>query len=215
MDGIARRRLIGAAGLLALGPRMAWAAVAAKPGQKAGPKPGAKPRVAIETSQGTIVVELEDRKAPITSANFLRYADTLKYNGGSFYRASRTVGAGPGHGSIQAGPSPYARHFPPIAHESTTKTGLRHKAGTISLTRNEPGTATSDFFICASDQPYLDAHPGESGDNQGFAAFGHVVSGMDVVKKILAMHTGKTAPVPAMKGQMLDPPVPIMTIKRV
>ena len=200
MDGIARRRLIGAAGLLALGPRMAFAA-------------GAKPRVALQTGQGTIIVELEDRKAPITAANFLRYVDTLKYNGGSFYRASRTIGA-PTHGSIQAGPSPYARHFPPIAHESTTKTGLRHKAGTLSLTRNEPGSATSDFFICASDQPYLDAHPGEPGDNQGFAAFGHVVQGMDVVRKILAMHTSKTAPVPAMKGQMLDPPVPIIAAKR-
>lgn len=201
MEGIARRRLIGAAGLLALGPRMAFAAASAKP------------RVALQTAQGTIVVELEDRKAPITTANFLRYVDTLKYNGGSFYRAARTVGA-PTHGSIQAGPSPYARHFPPIAHEPTTKTGLRHKAGTISLTRNEPGTATSDFFICASDQPYLDAHPGEPGDNQGFAAFGHVVEGMAVVKKILAMHTSKTAAVPAMKGQMLDPPVPIVSAKR-
>jgi len=205
MDGIARRRLIGAAGLLALGPRLAFAAAAG----------GKKPRVAIQTGQGTIVVELEDKKAPLTSANFLKYVDSLKYNGGTFYRASRTVGAGPGHGSIQGGPSPYARHYPPIAHEPTTKTGLRHKTGTISLTRNEPGSATSDFFICASDQPYLDAHPGEKGDNQGFAAFGHVVSGMDVVKKILAMHTSKTAPVPAMKGQMLDPPVPIIGMKRV
>jgi peptidyl-prolyl cis-trans isomerase A (cyclophilin A) len=207
MDGFARRRLIGAAGLLALGPRLAFAAAAV-------PKPGSKPRVAIETSQGTIVVELEDKKAPVTTANFLRYVDRLMYNGGTFYRASRTVGAGPGHGSIQGGPSPYARHFPPIAHEPTNKTGLRHKTGTISLTRNEPGSATSDFFICASDQPYLDAHPGEAGDNQGFAAFGHVVSGMDVVKKILAMHTSKTAPVPAMKGQMLDPPVAIVSMKR-
>jgi len=202
MEGIARRRLIAATGLLALASRVAFAAAAKKP------------RVAIQTGQGLIVVELEDKKAPITAANFLRYADTLKYNGGSFYRASRTVGAGPGHGSIQAGPAPYARHFPPIEHESTTKTGLRHRTGTISLTRNEPGSATSDFFICASDQPYLDAHPGEPGDNQGFAAFGHVVSGMDVVKKILAMHTSKTAVVPAMKGQMLDPPVPIVSMKR-
>jgi peptidyl-prolyl cis-trans isomerase A (cyclophilin A) len=205
MDGIARRRLIGAAGVLALGPRMAFAAA---------PAAGKKPRVAIKTDQGTIVVELEDKKAPITTANFLKYVDSLKYNGGTFYRASRTVGAGPGHGSIQGGPSPYGRHYPPIAHEPTNKTGLRHKAGTISLTRNEPGTATSDFFICASDQPYLDAHPGATGDNQGFAAFGHVVSGMEAVNKILAMHTAKTAPVPAMKGQMLDPPVPIMSMKR-
>jgi peptidyl-prolyl cis-trans isomerase A (cyclophilin A) len=206
MAGILRRRLIAAGGLVTLGPRLAFAAAAEKPG---------KPRVAIQTGQGLIVVELEDKKAPLTTANFLNYVDRLKYNGGSFYRASRTVGAGPGHGSIQAGPSPYARKFTPIAHEPTSKTGLRHRAGTISLTRNEPGTATSDFFICASDQPYLDAHPGEPGDNQGFAAFGHVVSGMDVVKKILAMHTKKDAPVPAMKGQMLDPPVPIMTMKRV
>jgi peptidyl-prolyl cis-trans isomerase A (cyclophilin A) len=204
---ILRRSLIGAGGLLALGPRVALAAAAQKPGKK--------PRVALQTPQGVIVVELEDRKAPITTANFLRYVDTLKYNGGSFYRASRTVGGEPGHGSIQAGPSPYARHFPPIAHEPTSKTGLRHRTGTISLTRNAPGTATSDFFICASDQPYLDAHPGEKGDNQGFAAFGHVVEGMAVVRKILAMHTSKTAPVPAMKGQMLDPPVPIVSAKRV
>ena len=203
MEGIARRRLIAAGGLLALGPRMALAAEASK-----------KPRVAIETGQGVIIVELEDKKAPITSTNFLRYVDTRKYDGGNFYRASRTVGAGPGHGSIQGGPPGYARHFQPIAHESTAKTGLRHKAGTISLTRNEPGTATSDFFICASDQPYLDAHPGEKGDNQGFAAFGHVVSGMDVVRKILALHTAKDAPIPAMKGQMLDPPVPIVSMKR-
>jgi peptidyl-prolyl cis-trans isomerase A (cyclophilin A) len=205
MDGfrIPRRSLIGAAGLLALGPRLAFAAAKAT-----------KPRVALQTSAGTIVVELEDKKAPVTTANFLRYVDTLKYNGGSFYRASRTVGAGPGNGSIQAGPSPYARHFPPIAHEPTNKTGIKHKTGTISVTRNEPGSATSDFFICASDQPYLDAHPGEPGDNQGFAAFGHVVEGMDVVRKILAMHTSKTAPVPAMKGQMLDPPVQIISAKR-
>ncbi|MEI9890509.1 MAG: peptidylprolyl isomerase [Caulobacteraceae bacterium] len=202
MERIARRTLIGAGGLLALGPRMALAA----------PK-SAKPRVAIQTGQGLIVVELEDKKAPITTANFLRYVDALKYNGGLFYRASRTIGM-PTHGSIQAGPSPYARHYPPIAHEPTSKTGLRHKAGTISMVRNEPGTASSDFIICANDLPYLDAHPDEPGDNQGFAAFGHVVEGMAVVHKILGMHTSKTAPVPQMKGQMLDPPVPITTMKR-
>jgi peptidyl-prolyl cis-trans isomerase A (cyclophilin A) len=202
---IARRSLIAAGGLVALGPRVAFAAAAQNPGKK--------PRVALQTGQGLIVVELEDKKAPITTANFLRYVDTLKYNGGSFYRAARTVGA-PTHGSIQAGPSPYARHFPPIAHEPTTKTGIKHRAGVISLTRNAPGTATSDFFICASDLPYLDAHPGEPGDNQGFAAFGHVVEGMAVVHKILGLHTSKTAPVPAMKGQMLDPPVPIVSAKR-
>jgi peptidyl-prolyl cis-trans isomerase A (cyclophilin A) len=93
-------------------------------------------------------------------------------------------------------------------------TGLKHKAGTISLTRNAPGTATADFFICASAEPYLDAHPGAPGDNLGFAAFGQVVEGMAVVRKILALPTPGVARVPAMKGQMLDPPVDILSIKR-
>jgi peptidyl-prolyl cis-trans isomerase A (cyclophilin A) len=114
--------------------------------------------VAIQTDQGVIVVELEAGKAPITSANFLRYVDARKYDGGAIYRASRTKGV-KGAGSIQGGPAGRVRRFAPIAHESTRTTGLRHKAGTISLARNAPGTATADFFICASPAPYLDAHP--------------------------------------------------------
>jgi len=194
---IPRRGVLAGAGLLIASPALA----------------AGKPRVAIQTSHGVIVVELETTKAPVTSANFLRYVDTGKYNGGMFYRAARTPGV-TGAGTIQGGPSPTARHFPPIAHESTKMTGLRHKAGTISMTRNEPGSATSDFFICASPEPYLDARPGASGDNLGFAAFGQVVQGMEVVRKILALHTSRTAIVPAMKGQMLDPPVPIVSMTR-
>jgi peptidyl-prolyl cis-trans isomerase A (cyclophilin A) len=198
--GIRRRSLLAVAGLLAASPLRAFAA----------PR---KPRVTIQTDHGAIVVELEDQKAPITSANFLRYVDAHKYDGGTFYRASRTKGV-KGAGSIQGGPPARVRRYAPIAHESTRTTGLKHKAGTISLARNAPGTATCDFFICASPMPYLDAHPGAPGDNQGFAAFGTVVQGLDVVKKILALPANGPAPYPAMKGQMLDPTVAIVSMKR-
>lgn len=198
---IPRRSLLGAGGLLLVGPLAAQAQIA-------------KPRVAIQTPQGVIVVELEDKKAPITSANFLRYVDKKKFDGGSFYRASRAKGA-PTSGSIQGGPSYRTRRFAPIAHESTRLTGLRHKAGTISMARNEPGSATADFFICVSPMAYLDAKPGGPGDNQGFAAFGTVVQGMDVVKKILASKTDGVPQNPSMKGQMINPPVAIVGVRRV
>ncbi|MDB5456916.1 MAG: peptidyl-prolyl cis-trans isomerase cyclophilin type [Caulobacter sp.] len=198
---IGRRSLLGAAGLLMARPLHAWAA-------------GAKPRVTIQTDHGAIVVELEAEKAPITAANFLRYVDARKYDGGAIYRASRARGT-PGGGSIQGGPSVRARRFAPIAHESTRTTGLRHKAGTISMARNAPGSATADFFICASPMAYLDAHPGAPGDNQGFAAFGAVIKGLDVVRKILALPTDGTPLTPGMKGQMLNPPVAILGMTRV
>jgi peptidyl-prolyl cis-trans isomerase A (cyclophilin A) len=197
---IGRRSLLGAAGLLVASPLSAWAAAR-------------KPRVVIQTDHGAIVVELESEKAPITSANFLRYVDARKYDGGTFYRASRTKGV-KGAGSIQGGPAVRVRRFAPIAHESTRMTGLKHRAGTISVARNAPGTATADFFICASPAPYLDAHPGAPGDNQGFAAFGTVVEGMAVVKKILALRSDGPAPFPVMKGQILNPPVQILGMKR-
>lgn len=196
---IGRRALI-AAGLLAAAPFPALAA-------------GAKPRVVIQTDHGAIIVELEDKKAPITSANFLRYVDAHKYDGGTFYRASKTKGV-KGAGSIQGGPPDRARRFAPIAHESTRQTGIKHGVGTISMARNAPGSATCDFFICASSLPYLDAHPGAAGDNQGFAAFGQVVQGLDIVKKILALPANGPAPYPVMKGQMLEPKVAIISMKR-
>lgn len=197
---IRRRTLLGATGLVLAGPLDALAAPA-------------KPRVAIHTNHGVIVVELEAQRAPLTSANFLQYVDAGKYNGGSFYRASRTPGA-PKEGTIVGGPDEKVRRFAPIAHESTTMTGLRHTTGTISLGRYALGTATADFFICVGDQPYLDAHPGRKGDNQGFAAFGSVVAGMGVVRTILALPTPGKSRFPNMKGQWLDPVVPI-TMKRV
>lgn len=187
----------------------ALAAFAASPVLAAG-----KPRVAIVTDKGTIIVELEDKKAPITATNFLYYVDKHRFDAGQFFRANRAKGA-PGAGSIQGQPKLSSRRAPPIAHESTLKTGLKHKAGAISMGRDAPGSATADFFICASAQPYLDAKPGKSDAAQGYAVFGYVVQGMDVVKKILAGRTDGVTNVPSMKGQILNPPVKILSMKRV
>ncbi|WP_426044219.1 peptidylprolyl isomerase [Caulobacter sp. DWR3-1-2] len=203
-----RRALLIAAGLLAAFPAVAQ--VTAPP-----PAPLAKPpvRVALQTPQGRIVIELNVDKAPITSANFLRYVDRKLYDKATFFRASRAPGA-VDYGLIQGGLQNVGV-LAPVAHEPTTLTGLKHLDGTVSVARNAPGTATSDFFICIGDAPYLDANPAAPGDNAGFAAFGQVVEGMDVVKTILALPTPGKAINPVMKGQILDPPVPITAARRV
>jgi peptidyl-prolyl cis-trans isomerase A (cyclophilin A) len=94
-------------------------------------------------------------------------------------------------------------------------TGLKHLTGTISLGRLAPGTATCDFFICASPEPYLDAHPGEPGDNLGYADFGQVISGMPVVAKILSLPTNGKTKFADQRGQWLKPPVPIRSMRRI
>ena len=196
---LGRRSLIVGAGLAAWTPRAVFAA--------------AKPRVLITTNHGTILVELEAGKAPLTSTNFLHYVDTHAYDGGRFYRAARDPDD-PTHGTIVGDANPKIHPFPPIHHESTTKTGLRHVAGTLSLGRFDPGTATDNFFICASDEPYLDAHPGEPGDNLGYAAFGQVVEGMAVVHRILSLPTNGKTKFKEQRGEWLSPPVPIRNMRR-
>jgi peptidyl-prolyl cis-trans isomerase A (cyclophilin A) len=210
---LARRDLLIGAGLLAAFP--AAAQVAPAPAPQPNPSPAAKPpvRVALETPQGRIVIELAVAQAPLTSANFLRYVDRKLYDKATFFRASRAPGA-VDYGLIQGGLQGIGA-LPPVAHEPTTQTGLKHVDGAVSIARTAPGTATSDFFICIGDAPYLDANPAAPGDNLGFAAFGHVVEGMDVVKKILALPTPGVAINPVMKGQILDPPVPITSARRV
>jgi peptidyl-prolyl cis-trans isomerase A (cyclophilin A) len=147
-------------------------------------------------------------------SNFLRYVDLKRYDGISFYRAV-PVPNEPSQGFVQAGIREDARKIlPPIAHESTTKTGLHHSDGAISMARNAPGTATCDFFIIVGDMTYMDANPAAPGDNLGYAVFGRVVEGMDVVKKILAAPRSPTAGVGVMKGQMLAAPVKILTARR-
>lgn len=178
--------------------------------------PGAV-RVAIRTSAGVILLDLYRDKAPITVANFLRYVDQKLYDGASFYRASRP-GTDPDGtwGSIQGGLQNKQRApLKAIAHESTTRTGLSHLNGTISMTRNAPGTATSDFFIVLGDQTGYDADPSGERDRFGFAAFGRVVHGIEVVKKINLARRSPTAGVGWMKGEMLSPPIVINSVRRV
>lgn len=171
-------------------------------------------RVDVETGQGKIVIELYVDRAPITTANFLRYVDQKRYDGATFFRASRAPGPAD-YGLIQGGlQGDPARVLKPIAHEPTTQTGIKHTDGVVSIARNAPGTATSDFFICVGDAAYLDADPAAPGDNAGFAAFGKVVEGMDVVRKIINLPTPGVAVNPVMKGQILEPPVPILSARR-
>jgi len=171
--------------------------------------------VAIDTSLGRIVVALDRGHAPTTTANFLHYVDTHRYDGQNFYRAMHMDdGRGGDGGLIQGGVTTDARKlYPPIAHEPTTQTGLHNVAGAISMANGGAGTARSDFFILLSDMPGLDAN-GPGGDATGFAAFGRVTEGMDVVKKIWAAPVSATKGEGAMRGQMLEPKVQIIKVSR-
>ena len=172
--------------------------------------PTAQPAVRITTALGDIVVAVDSAHAPITGANFLRYVDQGFYDGGVFHR---TVTPGNQPDSpvrievIQAGINPgrQSGEFPPIPLESTRVTGLKHLAGVISMARDGPDTATSDFFICVTDQPELDFGGRRNADGQGFAAFGRVLQGMEVVRLIQRSRA---------VGQRLDPPVRIVSVRR-
>jgi peptidyl-prolyl cis-trans isomerase A (cyclophilin A) len=164
--------------------------------------------VAIETSLGRIVLGLDKAHAPITTANFLHYVDAHRFDGESFYRAMHAAGGG----LIQGGVRSDARKlFPPIKHEPTLETGLHNVAGAIAMANAGAGTARADFFILASDMPTLDATATEP----GFAVFGHVIEGMDVVQKILGSPVSETKGEGAMKGQMLEPQIKIIKAERV
>ena len=171
----------------------------------------AKPvHVVIETEKGCIEVELDADKAPKTVANFLRYVDGKFYDGGRFHRTVKPNNQPDSKVKIeviQAGinPDKAKDEFAPIKLERTGDTKLKHLNGTISMARDGPDTATSDFFICIGDQPELDFGGQRNPDGQGFAAFGRVVKGIDVVKKIQAA--------PA-DGQNLTPPIKIVKMTR-
>lgn len=206
-----KHRIFAAAlfGSLAVPAFAQASASAAATTQTPAPKEDLVP-VAIDTSLGRIVIALDRGHAPITTANFLHYVDTHRFDGESFYRANHSDGGG----LIQAGIRSDARKlFPPIAHESTDKTGLHNVAGAISMANNGPGSARADFFILLSDMPGLDAN-GPGGDANGFAVFGHVIEGMDVVKKISEAPVSPTKGEGALKGEMLDPPVKIIKAAR-
>ena len=167
-------------------------------------------KVALETEAGRIVLALDRGRAPLSTANFLKYVDSKRYDGEPFYRAVTAEGSGFIQGGIR---SDSLKLFPPVAHEPTSKTGLKNVAGAISLARLEPGTARADFFILTTDIPGFDAG-GYGGDADGFAVFGHVVEGMEVVSRIVASPVSSTMGEGPMKGQILEPPIKIIRASR-
>ena len=175
---------------------------------RAGPGAAVNPRVCIVTSLGKIDLEIALDKAPLSAANFLRYVDAGLYNGTAFFRTV-TMANQPDNPVkievIQGGDVPEDKAFPAIAHETTAATGLRHLDGSVSMARADPGTASSNFFICLGDQPELDFGGRRNPDGQGFAVFGRVLAGMEVVRLIHSSPRDK---------QSLTPPVTILTIRR-
>lgn len=173
--------------------------------------------VVMKTDLGDIVIALETERAPVTAGNFLRYADEKRFDGIVFYRAMRLDWGEQPNGLIQAGTqNDPKRILPPIAHEPTSDTGVTHLAGTISMARYAPGTATGDFSIMLSPQPGLDADPaGEDAERRaGYAAFGRVVEGMEVVRAIFDAPVDPDKGEGVMKGQMLAHPVTIISVRR-
>lgn len=166
--------------------------------------------VVLQTTLGNIRLALDAQRAPVTTANFLRYVDDKRFDGVDFYRALRV---GEGFGLVQAGMrGEKAREFEPIAHEAPAATGISHTDGAVSMSRFDPGTATSDFFIVIGDLVTLDGDPAQS--DPGYAAFGHVVDGMSVVHQILEQPRDPEAGGEGMKGQILAQPVKIVVARR-
>jgi peptidyl-prolyl cis-trans isomerase A (cyclophilin A) len=167
-------------------------------------------RVEIDTDEGPIVIALETKRAPITSANFLAYVDQKRFDGMSFYRAAR-ADERPKEGFVQGGVNNImTRILKPIRHEPTSLTGLHHVDGTVSMARDAPGTATGDFFIVVGPGQYLDA----TRKDPGYAAFGHVVSGMPVVRRMLARPTFPGGWSKETAGQQMRHPVRIISAHR-
>lgn len=204
MTETTRRDLLALAAALAASPALAQPPLAQSVAETT--------PVALTTPLGRIVIALETKRAPITSANFLRYVDRKLYDGAAFYRASRPPNAtADDYGLVQGGlQNDPKKVLPPIAHESTQKTGLSHVDGTISMGRHAPGTAQADWFICLGEQAYLDA----DAKQPGFAAFGRVTEGLEVVKQILVMPVDPAKGTGSMKGEMLKTPVPITRARR-
>lgn len=167
------------------------------------------PKVLIKTSLGDIEIGIYEKQAPITAANFLRYITEGRFQRATFYRTVRMDNQ-PNNDVkievIQGGlkDDVHSKSLPPIEHETTKKTGILHKDGVISMARNEPGSASSEFFICIGNQPELDFGGKRNPDGQGFAAFGKVIRGMDVVKAIQNQ--------PA-EGQWLNPEIELQLTK--
>jgi peptidyl-prolyl cis-trans isomerase A (cyclophilin A) len=166
------------------------------------------PKVEVKTEFGNIIFELYPDKAPITCGNFLKYIEQNEFKSAMFYRTVTMKNQANNNIKIEViqgglGFDVDESVFPPIEHETTNETGIKHLDGTISMARSEPGTASTEFFICINDQPELDFGGMRNPDGQGFAAFGKVIKGMDIVKKIQNQEN---------KNQMLIKPVQIKII---
>jgi peptidyl-prolyl cis-trans isomerase A (cyclophilin A) len=167
--------------------------------------------VRLHTAQGDIVLALDPAHAPVTTANFLHYVDQKRFDGAQFYRAV-PIGDDGKYGMLQGGLyGTRLQPFKPIVHEAPAVTGLHHVDGAVSMARGAPGTAASEFFIVIGDLVDLDGKD----DDPGYAVFGHVESGMDVVRQLLAMPRSADAGGADMRGQMLASPVKIISARRV
>lgn len=173
--------------------------------------------VMMQTSEGPIEIELFADRAPLTVANFLRYVDGGHYTDASIYRTVTFENdkGKPWIEVIQGGIGDATPAFPPIAHESTAKTGLSHEDGTISMARGDVGTAAAEFFICIGAQPGLDHGAMRNPDGQGFAAFGKVTRGMDTVRRIHKAEAKGVSDSPYTEGQILSEPARILSVTRV
>ena len=173
-------------------------------------------RVTMATSLGKIELELYPDKAPITVENFIRLVDGGHLDGGTFYRvvSPENDNGSPVISVIQGGIGDAESPFPPIAHESTAVTGMPHLDGSISMARAGVGTATTEIFICIGDQPALDFGGTRNADGQGFAVFGQVVSGLEVVRTIHESPADAPTEFEYFQGQLLEEPVVIESIQR-
>jgi peptidyl-prolyl cis-trans isomerase A (cyclophilin A) len=204
---------IAAAGALAAAPFSASAKATADKQDKV------RVRVRVQTELGDIVIEVDPAKAPITAANFLRYVDAGHYNGGIWHRTVKMDNQPESTIKIeviQAGVNPdrAKEGFAPIALERTNVTGILHKDGVVSMARGTPDSATSGWFICINDQPSLDFGGPRNPDGQGFGAFGRVVSGMEVVRRIQVAPSSADRQTNA-EAQRLTPPIKIIKVARV
>lgn len=175
-----------------------------------GSKVDNSPNVIFETSLGMIEIEVYPGKAPLSSADFLNYVDRKHYNGQGFYRVVRADNdpRGMGMSLIQGGRLNIESLGAPIAHETTKVTGLRNDAGSVAIAREEPGTGSAAFFfINIGNNNFLDEGGERNPDGQGYAVFGKVVSGMDIVKKIQGGEVARKSTDTRTQGQFLKAPV--------
>ncbi len=205
-------------------PAAAPQVVAAAPPTPETGRPGKRPfpeaasvSVVLTTEMGAITIALETERAPVTARNFLRYVDDKRFDGTVFYRAMRLDREPRPNGLLQGGTQfDPKRILPPIAHEPTTQTGLTHTHGALSMAMGEPGSANGDFSIMIEDQTGLDADPAASDPvwKNGYAVFGYVVDGMDVVAAIHGTAIDPDKGEGWMKGEMLAKPVTIISARR-